>query len=496
MTVSGVFPRFVSFIGADTLWHSSRDLKLLIILRMVRLLGYGGTTLILALYLHALGFKDSEIGLFMTSTLVGDLFISFGLTYVGDGMSVRATVLLGALLMCASGIAFAFVTNFWVLLLASIIGVINPSANEIDPFKAIEESAISRLSTHETCSDIFAWWSMLGMIGTAVSNMLTGFLVDFLRDTGYDHVDALKAVFLTYALVGFIKLLLCLLLSSDVELKLPHKIANSRSLPGQHKNRDGSQEREPLLQNCVDEYQPTNSTYCGEESSEDVETTPSMTSRRIFTPESFAFLWKLSLAMSFDFVGSGLAQISWMIYFFKREYDMPEAALGSATFAAGIISSILNLVASPLSRAIGQVQTMVLCHTINSASLIMVSVPSNKHLALVIFIFRIVTREIDNAPRQAFISAGVLHEERTSAMGVINMVKIVGSCIGLYITGLFANLDCFWLAFIVAGCLKLLYNILITTFFWRSYGSEKRGATPQGTHDDISSGVDNALGTA
>jgi MFS family permease len=126
MTARKTISRFGSAIGAHALWHSSRDLKLLILLRMVRLLGYGGTTFILALYLHSLGFKDSDVGLFMTLTLVGDLAISLALTYVGDGMGVRFTAILGALLMCVSSIAFVVLDDFWLLLLASIVGVINP----------------------------------------------------------------------------------------------------------------------------------------------------------------------------------------------------------------------------------------------------------------------------------------------------------------------------------------------------------------------------------
>lgn len=116
----------LSSIGADTLWKSSRDLKILILLRFIRLLGYGGTTLILALYLNALGFQDNQIGLFMTLTLVGDLAISFVLTWVGDRVGVRWTAAVGALLMCVGGVAFAYLENFWLLLLASIIAVINP----------------------------------------------------------------------------------------------------------------------------------------------------------------------------------------------------------------------------------------------------------------------------------------------------------------------------------------------------------------------------------
>ena len=85
-----------------------------------------GTTLVLALYLNALGFHDTQIGLFMTLTLVGDLAISFVLTWVGDRVGVRWTAAVGALLMCVGGVAFAWGENFWGLLAASIVAVINP----------------------------------------------------------------------------------------------------------------------------------------------------------------------------------------------------------------------------------------------------------------------------------------------------------------------------------------------------------------------------------
>ncbi|KAI1050681.1 hypothetical protein LB507_009369 [Fusarium sp. FIESC RH6] len=451
----------LSAIGADVLWHSHRDLKILILLRFIRLLGYGGTTLVLALYLNALGFHDTQIGLFMTLTLVGDLAISFVLTYIGDRVGVRWTAAVGALLMCIGGVAFAWVENFWVLLAASIVAVINPSANEIDPFKAIEESAIARLSTSHTCNEMFAWWSMLGMFGTAASNLLTGWVINALEDAGMEKLSCHRVIFLAYAAIGVIKLICSLFLSEDVE-HVPEQKEHCATPQSAL-----SEEDAPLLTAQIPDYGAVNAINDVQNPESQAQVVLEVQEKRLFTPESFDFMWKLSLAMGLDFVGSGLAQISWMTYFFKREYDMPEGALGSATFTAGIISSVLNLASSPLSRSIGQVQTMVVCHTINSISLLMVSVPGNKYVALIIFIFRIVTREIDNAPRQAFISAGVLDHERTSAMGVVNIVKTIGSCLGLYVTGLFAGLDKFWLAFIVAGSLKLMYNVLILVFFWK-----------------------------
>lgn len=316
---------------------------------------------------------------------------------------------------------------------------------------------------------------MLGMLGTAASNMLTGWALVAFQDAGVREVDSHRAIFLGYAGIGLLKLLFSLFLTQEVERGTVRDSKKFEQPATPEYPDSGSfsgvedDDNAPLLagDNTPDYGAVVAATETGEVQSEAtaLETPP----KRMFTPASFAFMWKLSLAMAFDFIGSGLAQISWMTYFFKREYDIAEGTLGSATFTAGIISSVLNLASSPLSRAIGQVQTMVVCHTINSISLLIVSVPGSKYVALAIFFFRIVTRELDNAPRQTFISGGVLHEERTSAMGVVNIVKTVGSCLGLYLTGLLAGVDQFWLAFIAAGALKLVYNILISAFFWRGH---------------------------
>ncbi|KAL8814941.1 MAG: hypothetical protein Q9223_005877 [Gallowayella weberi] len=133
-------------------------LKLLCLQRFLRLLAYGASTLILALYLSTLGISDARIGLFMGMTLWGDLVIGFFLTLLADGLGRRRILMLGAALMTASGLAFILSDNYWVLVAASIIGVISPSGNEIGPFKAIEESTLSQLSPAEIRRDIFAWY--------------------------------------------------------------------------------------------------------------------------------------------------------------------------------------------------------------------------------------------------------------------------------------------------------------------------------------------------
>jgi predicted MFS family arabinose efflux permease len=117
---------FLAEIGLKALANSPRDTKILCLQRLVRLFAYGGTTVILALYLSSLGISDQKIGLFMTLTLLGDVVISLILTIIADGIGRRRMLGLGSLLMTASGIIFATCSNYWILVAASVLGVISP----------------------------------------------------------------------------------------------------------------------------------------------------------------------------------------------------------------------------------------------------------------------------------------------------------------------------------------------------------------------------------
>ena len=118
--------RLASELGIFSIAQSSRDTKILCLQRFVRLFAYGASTLILALYLSSLNITDAQIGLFMTLTLLGDVVISFVLTLFADGLGRRRILQLGSALMTASGLVFAFSENYWILVAASVFGVISP----------------------------------------------------------------------------------------------------------------------------------------------------------------------------------------------------------------------------------------------------------------------------------------------------------------------------------------------------------------------------------
>jgi len=120
------FAKALNESGLTTLWSSPLDTKLLCAQRFIRLVAYGSSTLILVSYLSALEISKTKIGLFMTLTLVGDTGLSFIFTVFADSLGRKAVLIVGAILMSAAGAIFALCGNYWVLLVAAVIGVISP----------------------------------------------------------------------------------------------------------------------------------------------------------------------------------------------------------------------------------------------------------------------------------------------------------------------------------------------------------------------------------
>jgi MFS family permease len=74
------------------------------------------------LFFAELKFTDFQIGLFMTLTLLGDVFLGIFLTMIADRVGRRRILFAGSALMILSGLVFSYFENFWILLLAAIVG--------------------------------------------------------------------------------------------------------------------------------------------------------------------------------------------------------------------------------------------------------------------------------------------------------------------------------------------------------------------------------------
>src|ERR1700745_917386 len=100
----------------------TRDGYLLFLTRFIRLFAYGSLSVVLVFYLIGLGLSESQTGLLLTLTLAGDTVVSLYLTTRADRIGRRRMLVVGAVLMAAAGLAFAFTRNFLLLILAGTIG--------------------------------------------------------------------------------------------------------------------------------------------------------------------------------------------------------------------------------------------------------------------------------------------------------------------------------------------------------------------------------------
>src|SRR6266853_4027239 len=180
----------------------TRDGWLLFLPRFVRLFAYGSLSVVLVFYLISLGLSESQTGLLLTLTLVGDTVVSLYLTTRADRIGRRRMLIVGAILMAAAGLAFAFTHNFLLLVFAGTIGVISPSGNEVGPFLSIEQAALSHVIPGRTRTEVFAWYTLAGSMATAIGALCGGTLTHALQETLMRPVVSYRVGVFLYAGLG------------------------------------------------------------------------------------------------------------------------------------------------------------------------------------------------------------------------------------------------------------------------------------------------------
>src|SRR5258708_17803495 len=176
----------------------TRDGWLLFLTRFLRLFAYGSLSVVMVFYLIGLGLSESQSGLLLTLTLAGDTVVSLYLTTRADRIGRRRMLVVGAILMAAAGLAFAFTRNYLLLIIAGTIGVISPSGNEVGPFLSIEQAALSHVIPGRARTEVFAWYTLAGSLATAIGALFGGTLTHALQKTVMRPVVSYRVVVILY----------------------------------------------------------------------------------------------------------------------------------------------------------------------------------------------------------------------------------------------------------------------------------------------------------
>src|SRR4030095_5152419 len=339
-----------------TLRDLTSDGWLLFATRSIRLFAYGGLSVVLVLYLVSLGLTESNVGLLLTSTLLGDTLISLYLTTQADRIGRRRMLIVGAVLMVAAGLVFGFTTRLWVLVVAGTIGVISPSGQEVGPFLSIEQAALSQVVADRNRTDVFAWYTLAGSLATALGALAAGIATHALQ-TSWAPVDSYRAIVVAYAAIGIALAVMFTRLTPASEARATHI-----SLIGVHRSR--------------------------------------------------GVVLKLSALFALDSFGGGFVVQSLAAYWFYLRFGVDPQTLGALFFGANVLGRISVLLASRIAKRIGCTNTMVLTHLPSNVLLILIPLMPTLPLAALMLLVRFSISQMDVPTRQSYVMAGVAPHAR------------------------------------------------------------------------------------
>ena len=393
----------------------------------------------------------------MTLTLVGDVLLSLFLTLVADRVGRRRILFVGAVLMVLSGAVFAVFENFWILLVAAVVGVISATGGDFGPFRAIEESTISHLTTSKTRSDVLSWYVTVSSLGSAAGTEFSGRAVDFLQKlNGWAITDAYHAMFWLYIIMGIVTIIFTMLMSDKCEVtELRSETEASERLLDEREQ--GAEVGDEI--NNEDNKNPSAAPVPKPEASQ---------KKSLFAQislETRLIMYKLWFLLAVDSLADGMVSLSLTYYYIDRKFNLSKSALGDITSTSYIFSSCSTLFAGPLARHLGLINTMVFTHLPSSTAVLLFPFPQGLPLTITLFFIRTGLNNMDQAPRAAFIAAAVKPEERTAVMGITGMLRTLASTVGPSVTGLLAGNDRFGIAFVVAGALRICYDLGLFALF-------------------------------
>ena len=384
------------------------DVLLLYAARGVRGFGDGFAIIILPAYLSAIGFDPVWVGIVATASLLGSAVLTLAVGFLGARYDLRALLLVGALLMMATGLAFPQFENIAFIVLVAFIGTVNPSTGDIGMLVPLEHAMLARAVPDQERTRAFARYSLIGALATAAGSLAAA-APDFLVPAGVNAIDAFKAMFYVYAALG--------LVGAALYQRLPRVEAKDIR---------------------------TNTSALG---------------------PSRGIVYKLAALFSLDaFAGGFVVQSLLALWLFER-FDLSLSAASLFFFWSSVLSAFSYPVAAWLSTHIGLINTMVFTHIPSSLCLIVAAFSPNVAIALALLLIRSALSQMDVPTRTSYTMAVVTPAERTAAASVTAVPRSLASSLspalgGVLLTSWFSGLP-----LVVCGCLKIVYDLALLWSF-------------------------------
>ena len=397
--------------------HRVHSTTILFMARALRDMGDGFVAVLLPAYLLALGFSPLQVGVVATASLLGSALLTIGVGIVGVRYDHRQLLFAATNLMVATGVAFALVHDYALLLVIAFAGTVNPSAGSVSVFVPLEHAVLAREVTDAERTRMFARYSLVGALAGAVGALASA-TPDLLVPLGLDQVSAIKAMFVLYAFLG--------LLGGFLYARIPR---------------------------CDPAADSTTASALGP-------------SRKI--------VFKLAVLFSLDAFAGGFVVQSLLALWLFEKFGLSLAEAGVFFFWSGALSAFSFPVAVWLSRRIGLINTMVFTHIPSSIALMLAALAPTLPLALVLLLIRAALSQMDVPTRSSYVMAVVTEAERAAAASFTSVPRSLAAAVSPALAGaLFAASFRAW-PLLICGALKIIYDLLLLMQFRHLKPPEER----------------------
>jgi len=388
-----------------------RWVRRILIGRALRALADGYVAVLLPAYLLAQGLALVDVGLLSTATLAGSAAGTLAIGAWAHRLGRRPLLLGAALLMAATGGAFAALSSFWPLALVAFVGTLNPSSGDVSIFLPIEQAELAGAAgTSEARTALYARYSLAGSLFAAIGALCAAVPAWLVAHAGLALIDALRAMFAAYGAIGLVVW---------------------------------------LLYRGIDEPAPGSRAPAA----------PLAASRAVVT--------RLAALFCVDSFASGLLVNALLSAWLYQRFGLSLAGAGRFFFWAGLLATASQLLAPPCARRFGLVNTMVFTHIPASLFLIGAAFAQSLPLALALLLARSALSQMDVPARNAFVMAVVTPQERVAAASFTAVPKSLAAAAGPSLGGVLLASGVLAAPLIACGVLKIGYDLALLRAFRR-----------------------------
>jgi MFS family permease len=187
----------------------------------------------------------------------------------------------------------------------------------------------------------------------------------------------------------------------------------------------------------------------------------------------------LAALFGVDALGGGLVLQTVIAYWLHVRFGAGSSVLGPSLALIALVQAASFEAASRLADRIGLVRTMVFTHLPSNVLLLFVPLSPNLATALVLLTVRFAIAQMDVPTRQAYVASIVPPGERAAALAVTGTVRGVMQSVGPLIAGISIQAAAAGVPFVLAGGLKILYDLGLYAAFSRRPGAHEAPRTPR-----------------